>query len=623
MVFMDERCGAWQFGGGETQGALEFRIFFPAGADPHVSAIRVSGDFQHHLGGQDWDFAAGLPLTVQSGNDPRGVYWSVRTQRELPAGFYQYKFEVEFEDGATRKVTDPCARYSGLADRNSGVVVGGSAPADNVVEPLAGGRRPLTDLVIYELMIDDFSAGYRRSRAPLAAVGDRLDELRDLGVTAIEFLPWTAWEDQEFDWGYEPFQYFAVEARYANDLNRPAEKLSWLKRLVGACHARGIHVIMDGVFNHVGFAFSYPQLYEDPADCPFTAAPFGGTFTGLQDLNFAEPITGQLIGEVCNYWIDVFGIDGIRFDSTVNYHVAGDMRGLPQILAGVDAHVSAKGEQNFALILEHLDITAAAVTNATPATSFWDDSLYQRTFDGLWNGRIDSSFLNALNNRQYLFAGKVPTLYLSNHDHSHVAWQSGARDGRGALGGWWRLQPYLIALFTSTAVPLIRNGDEFGEETVIPENDENTGRRVTPRPLRWKIRDDRIGAALTALHGRLAQLRSELPALRSAAMYPHLWEVWQTQFNPVGVGVDVERQLVIYHRWAPVPDGVEIIVVVLNFSDIDQLVEVPFPVQGRWTDRLAGFAGGPDWYVDVAGPTAPVQAGSHFGRILHRFDPNP
>ena len=69
-------------------------------------------------------------------------------------------------------------------------------------------------------MIDDFTAEYRRGRAPLAAVVDRLDDLRDLGVTAIEFMPWTAWKNQEFDWGYEPFQYFAVEARYANDLDQ-------------------------------------------------------------------------------------------------------------------------------------------------------------------------------------------------------------------------------------------------------------------------------------------------------------------------------------------------------------------------------------------------------------------
>jgi hypothetical protein len=307
----------------------------------------------------------------------------------------------------------------------------------------------------------------------------------------------------------------------------------------------------------------------------------------------------------------------------VNFLVPDDIQGLPEILARVEGHVAAKGEENFSLTLEHLNMAAATVTNTTAATSFWDDSLYQKTFDGLWNGRIDSSFLNALNNRQYLSAAKVPTLYLSNHDHSHVAWRTGARESRGAVGTWWRLQPYLIALFSSTAVPLIRNGDEFGEETVIPENDENTGRRVTGRPLRWKLRGDPIGTALTALYGRLGWLRGNLPALRSPSMYPHIWEVWQTRFNPVGVGVDVDRQLVVYHRWAPVPGGVDNVVVALNFSDTEQLVDIPFPVHGRWTDRLSGFSGGPDWAVDVTGSTAPVPVGSHFGRIFHRFNPNP
>ena len=47
---------------------------------------------------------------------------------------------------------------------------------------------------------------------------------------------------------------------------------------------------------------------------------------------------------------------------------------------------------------------------------------------------------------------------------------------------------------------------------MIPENDEDTGRRVTGCSLRWKLRGDRIGQALTALHGRLAGLRSKLPA---------------------------------------------------------------------------------------------------------------
>jgi len=138
--------------------------------------------------------------------------------------------------------------------------------------------------------------------------------------------------------------------------------------------------------------------------------------------------------------------------------------------------------------------------------------------------------------------------------------------------------------------------------------------------LRWKLRGDAIGTTLTALYGSLARLRRDLPALRSPQMYPAEWALWHTRFDPVGVGVDVDRQLVIYHRWATQPGGVDNVVVVLNFSDDQQLVEVPFPVQGRWTDRLAGFAGAPGFDVDVAGPTAAVAVGSHFGRVFHRFN---
>ena len=104
----------------------------------------------------------GIPLTaVQQALEGQNAM--------LPAGFFEYKYQVDFEDGTSRIVTDPCARYSGLSDRRSGVVIGGSRPAENTVRPLVGGRRPLTELTIYELMIDDFTAEYRRQRAPLAA----------------------------------------------------------------------------------------------------------------------------------------------------------------------------------------------------------------------------------------------------------------------------------------------------------------------------------------------------------------------------------------------------------------------------------------------------------------------
>jgi hypothetical protein len=108
-------------------------------------------------------------------------------------------------------------------------------------------------------------------------------------------------------------------------------------------------------------------------------------------------------------------------------------------------------------------------------------------------------------------------------------------------------------------------------------------------------------------------------------MYPAVWEEWQTRPNPIGVGLDLDRQLAIYHRWAHLPDvAIENIVVVLNFSDEEHQLEVPFPTSGRWEDLLAGFDGqGGPWSVEVGGPLAVVPVSSHWGRVLRRLNPAP
>jgi pullulanase len=608
MDYMAQRCGAWQVGDDAAAAAVEFRVFFPAGVDPQVTSISVAGT------GFDG------PVLARDVGTADGDFWSGVTASALSAGFYEYKYLVEFANGERRIVTDPCTRYGGLSDQNSGIAVGGSQAADNVVRPLPAGRLPLADLNVYELMIDDFTAGYRGLRAPLDAITDKLDELVATGFNAILLMPWTAWTNPDFDWGYEPFQYFAIEARYAQALERPQERLSRLSQLVSACHDRGIHVIMDGVFNHVSMQFPYQQLYQDPSQCPFTAGPFGGSFPGLQDLDFHNQCTNDLIFSVCTYWISTFGLDGLRLDNTVNYYVAGDPHGLPELLTNLTDWLAAQGEQNFSFTLEHIDISAAEVTNETAATSFWDNSLFGLAFGGLWSGGLDAGLINALNNRRFLNAGKVPTLYLSNHDHSQVGWQAGARENVGATGAWWRIQPYLIALFTSTAVPLVPNGQEFGEEYFLPEDDHNTGRRVTPRPLRWKISSDPIGVTLTRLHAGLATMRRDHPGLRSELMYPDAWP--SAQPVPVGVGVDVAEQTAVYQRWASLDDGsVENFVVLLNFSDDDKSVTAAFPVAGEWDDLLAGFDDVESWSVQVSGNTASIPVGSHWGRVLYRLNP--
>jgi 1,4-alpha-glucan branching enzyme len=607
-LYIEERFGAWQVGDDRDQGPLEFKLFFPDRqreenqfrddvgvpdyGNPKIAGIQVVGDFQAHLGQTEWDFDAAPAMAREP--HPKGWTWVYRTPTPLPAGFYQYKYRVAFQDGSRRLVGDPCARYGGSEQQNSGVVIGGSRPSETPMVPVAGGRKHLRDLVIYELNIEDFTDEYRGARAPLDAVCDRLDHLTGLGINAVLFMPWTAWPGEGFNWGYTPYQYFSVEYRYANAIDQPAEKLSWLKRLIRACHQRGIHVIMDGVFNHVGDVrlsgevangFPYRWLYQDPATCPYVGH-FGGVFPGLLDLDYHNGCTREFIRDVCFYWIDNFFIDGIRFDNTTNFYIEGEQHGLPDLLEEIEGHVVAGGEEPFSLTLEHLRLDAAPVTNGTAATSYWNNELYQRCFDYLWSWQIDARIMGALDSHAGLQPGKVATTYISNHDHSHVAWQAGARNNAGALQ-WYRTQPHAIALLTAPGAPMIHNGQEFAEDYWIMEDDHGTGRRVKPRPLRWDYATDSIGSRMIEVYQRLIRLRLAHPALRSDDIYPTGWESWQTSFNPQGYGVDVGKQVIIYLRWGQDDENrLERFIVVINFSDQVQHVDIPFSTNGRWQDLL-------------------------------------
>ncbi|WP_158742962.1 alpha-amylase family glycosyl hydrolase [Acidisphaera sp. L21] len=583
LFHVTQALGATQSDGDEASGRIKFRLFFPAGFDPNITEIRAAGDFQPQLGGVVWDFANGFALTKTT--QAEGDFWEFVSATPIPSGFYQYKYQVTFTDGTVRKVTDPYARYSGTDSQNAGVVIGGSRASDNTVSPLPL-RKPLRDLVVYEMHPGDFTDEYRGLRAPFDAVRDKLQYLVALGVEAILFMPWTAWHNKDYDWGYAPFQYFAVEYAYANDLARPNEKLSLLKQLIDECHKANIHVIMDGVFNHCSEDFPYKQLYRNDADCPYTAGPFGGTFPGLQDLDFNNDCTQAFIRDVCLYWISQFGIDGIRFDNTVNYYVAGNPRGIPQLLSDIQSYVTANGQSNFSMTLEHLDLSAAALVNSSDATSYWDNQLYGECFFQLYNGAINPVYLAALNNSQYVNGpGKIATSYLSNHDHSAVAWQAGAKFSEGAFR-WYRTQPHAIALFTSSAAPLIANGQEFAEDHWIPEDDHGTGRRIRPRPLRWAEVTDGYGAPLLALYTQLFQIRKAHPALRSQNFYPPTWN--QPQRDADGFGVDVAQQVVVFHRWGTGTAGtLERFIIALNFSDQAQPVELQFPANGAWADLLA------------------------------------
>jgi pullulanase/glycogen debranching enzyme len=578
-----------QFGAVVHGSRVTFKLFVPdnqvdptqyvRGGSPRIKHVHVRGDFQSQLGDQDWELER-APVMLKSAH-PNGWLYSCSIERELTAGFYQYKYFITFENETTRWCSDPCTKYGGGEEENSGFVVGGNSVK---VQPIARRLAP-KDLVMYELMIDDFTSELRGGRAPVDVITDKLDYLQRLGINAIEFMPWTAWAGSEFSWGYDPVQFFSVEHRYVHDPAAPADRLFRLKTLINELHRRHIHVVMDGVFNHVragsdpNHGFGYHWLYEDPADSPFIGRFGGGGF--FEEFDFNNGCVRELIRDVCIYWLDQYQLDGIRFDFTLGFDDKTDKSvGITRLISDLRAHLAKSERTNVALMLEHLTddrFQAIDDTNRICADACWFDPLMFKASSYALNGTIDAEILRHLNTGLDFQTGKGPVTYIQNHDHSSLVSQSGGRER------WFKTQPAAIALLTSPGAVLIHNGQEFGEDYFIPQHGENG--RVAPRPLRWAEHGaesgDFIGGRLFALYRRLIAIRTQHPALRSNNFFPY------PSNHPDGYGAWPNRGVVIYHRYGFDSDGkVERFIIAINYTDVDQWIDLPFSSNGIWEDLL-------------------------------------
>jgi pullulanase len=576
------------FGAVVTGEAVEFQLFLPdtsrdpgqyvRGGLPRIRDVRVVGDFQRD-GAWNLDRAP----VLERREHPSGWLYVHRIP-QVGDGFYQYKYLVDFENGTRRWCTDPCTRYVGPSFENAGFVIGGNTAA---ARPLPEPRR-VADLVIYELMLDDFTAGYRGDRAPADAVADRIDYLLELGVNTVEFMPWTAWRGGAFSWGYDPVLFFAVENRYIEDPSGPLDRLYRLKRLVSTLHDRGLGVIMDGVFNHVNAGvtpdtgFPYHWLYQDPEDSPYTGTYAGGGF--FEDLDWHNGCTEQFILDACRFWLDEYQLDGIRFDYTRGFFERDQPdRGISSLITDLRSHLRAQGRDQVALLIEHLtDNRYEAVndTNVISASGCWFDPMLFEVSACAASERVTAPLLRALDAGRDFVQAKSPITYVENHDHSTLCSLVGGR------ASWYRMQPAAIALMTTPGAVLVHNGQEFGDDWWLPESGDG---RVVPRPLKWPLAEDAAGAHLRALYRRLAEIRRDHPALRTPNFYPSGYDERHTRFDPEGYGVDVDRGLAVYHRWGSADDGtVERIMVVVNFSPFDQWLDVPLSVNGTWLELMDG-----------------------------------
>lgn len=156
--------------------------------------------------------------------------------------------------------------------------------------------RILPGSVIYELHVGTFSPA-----GDFDGVIERLNHLRDLGVTAVELMPVQPFGGNR-NWGYDGVLWHAVHPGYGGPTG--------LKKLVDACHNAGIAVYLDVVYNHFGPDGNYNGMFA-----PYTA---GGSTGWGEVVNINGPDSDEVrhyILDAVARWFEEFHIDGLRLDA--------------------------------------------------------------------------------------------------------------------------------------------------------------------------------------------------------------------------------------------------------------------------------------------------------------------
>lgn len=320
--------------GEETQRAT-FSYVVPTtvnAVDPPIGAedgITILGDTAIYLQlfapGKDYAFVVGnftnweLTTDFQMNKSLDGnTHWILVEDITDGDYFFQYLVEgdVKTADPYSTLVLDPNndqfideVTFPNLpaypADKASGIlsyVQVGAEEYDWNIENFASPDQE--KLVIYELLVRDFIEAHNYQ-----TLVDTLDYLENLGINAIELLPVNEFEGN-ISWGYNPSFHMALD-KYYGDPNS-------FKAFIDACHARGIAVILDVVYNHAFSQSPFFQLYNEGGkpspENPWLNVDATHPFNVGYDFNHESPATKKFVKKVVTYWLEEYRIDGFRFD---------------------------------------------------------------------------------------------------------------------------------------------------------------------------------------------------------------------------------------------------------------------------------------------------------------------
>lgn len=440
----------------------------------------------------------------------------------------------------------------------------------------------LDDLILYELMINEFGGDINGTIA-------RLDYLADLGVNCVEIMP-VSNVSNTVDWGFLPIGYFGVDERFG--------KRKDLQKLIDAAHQRGLAVILDAVYGHTSESFPYAYLYGKLAyrENPFLG-PFAGDYFGVST-DFNRAFTRDFFHTVNQHWLDCYHVDGFRYDCVPNYwdgptgngYAALTYRTYQAVKEKQDGHSHwqrffGNGSINLIQCAEQLEGPVEVLEKSYSNCTWQNETLgaargvsrgdrYEIANLGFRLGLSGYPAAVTCNDDRI---EKTALQYIENHDHSRFVCNFGAvgegnellREGNRGL--WYKVQPYLIGTMTARGIPMLWQGQEFGENYYIP--DQGMGRVALFRPVRWDYFYDPVGKRMLGLVRKLSRLRRRLSQFRRG---DHFFYNDHGRYQ--------SRNLLLFSRSA----GGNFSLIALNFGDQDQWAPFQFPMSGDYREELHG-----------------------------------
>ena len=279
---------------------------------PNKTAVSMIGDFNNWLP----NCASSMKKTAD------GNYWWTTLTGLVPGQEYRFQYLVDnsirIPDPYCQKILDPfndqfinSTTYPNLIPYPVGLtsdLVGVFQTAEpqyvwtttNYVKP------DKKNLMVYELLLRDFTAEHSYQ-----SLMDSIQYFKNLGINAIELMPVNEFDGNE-SWGYNPAFFFAPD-KYYGTKNK-------LKQFIDLCHANGIAVLLDVVYNHCTGAAPQAKLYWNAAtnqptpNNPWLNVTAPHPYSVFNDFNHTTAATKYLVDRSIKFWVDEYKIDGYRFD---------------------------------------------------------------------------------------------------------------------------------------------------------------------------------------------------------------------------------------------------------------------------------------------------------------------